>query len=198
MTISMPPSVVGKGQKESAMEKKEKRKKAAGDVDVDFGIGSFNLGGLFKGMERLIDLAAEVKEAGGELRREGEVDLSHLRKGMKAVYGFSVKTMAGGKPVVEQFGNIIKKTPKGPRIEEERAPITDLFDEKDEVRICAEMPGLNEGDIRLDLKDDILEIAAQTGDRKYRKEVLLPVKAKRGNMTSAYRNGILEIRIKKT
>jgi len=173
------------------MEKKEKHKKAEGGFDVDFG-----LGGLFKGVEKLIDLAAELKDAGGALKQEGEVDLSHLRKGMKAVYGFSVKTMDGGKPVVEQFGNI-KKTPKGPRVEEEREPITDLFDEKDEVRICAEMPGLNEGDIKLDLKDDILEITAHTGDRKYCKEVLLPIKAKPENMTFAYRNGILEVKIKK-
>jgi HSP20 family protein len=178
------------------MEKKEKNKKATGDFDVDFGIGGLGLGGLFKGVEKLIDLAAELKDAGGALKKEGEVDLSHLRKGMKAVYGFSVKTMDGGKPVVEQFGNI-KKTPKGPKIEEEREPITDTFDEKDEVRVCAEMPGLDEGDIKLDLKDDILEITAQTGDRKYRKEVLLPVKAKPENMTFAYRNGILEVKIRK-
>ena len=176
------------------MKKEKEKKKAAGGFDVDFGIGG--LGGLFKGVEKLIDLAAGLKDAGGALNKEGEVDLSHLRKGMKAVYGFSVKTMDGGKPVVEQFGNV-KKTPKGPKIEEEREPITDLFDEKDEVRICAEMPGLNEGDIKLDLKDDILEITAQTGDRKYCKEVLLPVKAKPENMTFAYRNGILEVKIKK-
>lgn len=186
------------------MEKKEKHKKAAGGVDIDFGIGG--LSGLFKGVEKLIDLAAELstkggsasggKDAGGALKQEGEIDLSHLKQGMKAVYGFSVKTMDGGKPVIEQFGNI-KKTPKGPKIEEEREPITDLFDEKDELRICAEMPGLNEGDIKLNLRDDILEITAQTGDRKYCKEVLLPVKAKPENMTFAYRNGILEVKIRK-
>lgn len=169
----------------------EKKEKGMGDADLDFGIG-----GLFKGVEKLIDLASDLKEAGGELKKDGEVNLDHLRKGMKAVYGFSVRTMESGKPVVEQFGNI-KKTPKGPEIEEERTPITDVFDEKDEVRICAEMPGLDEGDIKLDLKDDILEIVAQSGDRKYRKEVLLPVKAKPENMMSAYRNGILEVKIKK-
>lgn len=177
------------------MEKKGK-KKADGDADLNLDFGGFGLGGLFKGVEKLIDLAAQVKEAGGALKKEGEVDLSHLRKGMKAVYGFTVKTMDSGKPVVEQFGNI-KKTPQGPKIEEEREPLVDTFDEKDEVRVCAEMPGLNESDIKLDLKDDILDIAAQTGDRKYRKEVLLPLKAKPENMTFAYRNGILEVKIKK-
>jgi len=177
------------------MEKK-KEKKTAADADIDFGIGGLSLGGLFKGVEQLIDLASGLKQAGGELKREGEINLDHLKQGMKAVYGFSVKTMAGGKPVVERFGNV-RKTPKGPKIDEERVPITDIFDEKDEIRICAEMPGLDEKDIGLDLKDDILEIAAQTGERKYRKEVLLPVKAKPENMTSAYRNGVLEVKIRK-
>ena len=176
------------------MEKTKKGKKAAGDFDIDFGAGG--LGGLFKGVEKLINLASELEGAGGEMKKEGEIDLSQLRKGMKAVYGFSVKTAAGGQPVVEEFGNV-KKTPKGPKIEEERAPLTDIFNEKDEIRVCAEMPGLKEDDIKLDLRDDILEIAAQTGDRKYRKELLLPIKVKTKNMTSAYRNGILEIKIKK-
>lgn len=176
------------------MKKNEKRKTA--DANATSNLGDFGLGGLFKGVEKLIDLAATLKEAGGEIQNEGEIGLNHLREGMKAVYGFSVKTMAGGKPVVESFGNI-KKTPHGPKIDEERTPITDLFDEKDEIRVCAEMPGLDEKDIKLDLKDDILEISARTGDRKYRQEVLLPAKANPEDMTFAYRNGVLEVRIKK-
>ena len=179
------------------MKKQEKRKETSGEADLDIGLGNLNMGGLFKGIGQLIELASSLEKAGGELKKEGEIDLSHLRKGMKAVCGFSVTTMAGGRPVVEPFGNV-KKTPKGPKIDEERAPMTDLFDEKDEIRVCAEMPGVSEADIKLDLKDDILDIAAQTGDRKYRKELLLPIKAKMENMSSAYRNGILEIRIKKT
>jgi HSP20 family protein len=102
----------------------------------------------------------------------------------------------GGKPVVESFGNV-KKTPEGPKVEEEREPITDVFDEKDEVRIYAEMPGVNEADIKLDLKEDILDISAQTGDRKYHKEILLPAKVQAGTLTSSYNNGILEIKVKK-
>ena len=169
---------------------REKEKKEEG-LDIDFGIG-----GLFKGIEKLVDLAAELKEAGGEIKKEGEIDLSHLKKGMKGVFGFSIKTAVGGKPIVEPFGNI-KKTPKGPRVEEERGPITDVFDEKDEIRVYAEMPGVSQEDIKLDLKEDILDISAQSGDRKYHKEVLLPAKVKAENLTSSYKNGMLEVVIKK-
>ena len=175
---------------------KEKHKKDEENLDMDFGIGKLSLGGLFKGIEKLVDLAAQVKEAGGEIKKEGEIDLSHLKKGMKGVFGFSVKTATGGKPIVEPFGNI-KKTPKGPKVEEVREPITDVFDEKEEIRVYAEMPGISEENIKLDLKGDILDISAQSGDKKYHKELLLPAKVKPENLTSNYKNGILEVKIKK-
>ena len=174
----------------------EQKRKEKDDLDIDFGIGKLSLGGLFKGIENLVDLAAKLKESGGKISREGEIDLGHLKKGMKGVFGFSVKTAVGGEPVVESFGNV-KKTAKGPAVEEEREPIIDVFDEKDEVRIYAEMPGVNEADIKLDLKEDILDISAQTGDRKYHKEILLPAKVQAGTLTSSYNNGILEIKVKK-
>ena len=170
---------------------REKKKKEKEEIGFDFGIG-----GLFKGIEKLIDLAADLKEAGGEIKKEGEIDLSHLKKGMKGVFGFSVKTMTGGKTVVEPFGNV-KKTPKGPIVEEEREPIIDVFDEKDEIRVYAEMPGVNEEAISLELKGDILELKAVSKDRKYYKEVLLPAKVKPETLTRSYKNGILEVRIHK-
>ncbi|MEI7750838.1 MAG: Hsp20/alpha crystallin family protein [Candidatus Omnitrophota bacterium] len=47
------------------------------------------------------------------------------------------------------------------------------------------------------MKEDILDISARSGDRKYHKEVLLPVKVKAETLTSNYKNGMLEIKIKK-
>ena len=177
---------------------KKKEDKENEDLDIDFGIGklSLGLGGLLNGIGNLVDLAAKLKEAGGEVNKEGEIDLSNLKEGMKGVFGVSVKTAVGGKPIVESFGNV-KKTPEGPKVEEEREPITDVFDEEQEIRIYAEMPGINQEDIKLDLKEDILELSAQTGDRKYHKEILLPAKVKTEAMSFSYHNGILEVRIKK-
>ena len=169
---------------------REKKKKEEG-IGFDFGIG-----GLFKGIEKLVDLAADLKEAGGEIKKEGEIDLSHLKEGMKGVFGFSIKTAVGGKPIVEPFGNI-KRTPKGPKVEEEREPIIDVFDEKEEIKVYAEMPGIDEEAIMVDLKGDILEVKAVSKDRKYHKEILLPAKVKPETLEKSYKNGILEIKIKK-
>ena len=178
-------------------DKKKKDEKNEG-LNIDLGIGKLGLGlgGLLDGIGNLVDLAAKLKDAGGEINKEGEIDFGHLKKGMKGVFGFSVKTAVGGKPVVESFGNV-KKTPEGPKVEEEREPLTDVFDEDDEIQIYAEMPGVNEADIKLDLKEDILDISAQTGDRKYHKEVLLPAKVQADTLVSSYNNGILEIKVKK-
>jgi len=157
--------------------------------------GVFGLGGLFKGIEKLVDLAGKLEGQGG-IAKEGEFKLDQIKKGMKGVYGFTINTAGGGSPKVETFGNI-KKTPEGPKVDEEREPMTDVFDEKDEIVIIAEMPGIEENDLKIDLKEDILEISAVSKTRTYRKELLLPVKAVSENLTHKFKNGVLEIRIKK-
>ena len=172
------------------MEKDNKKEKKD---EADFDL--FGLGGLFKGIEKLVDLAGKLEENGG-IKKEGEINFDHLKKGMKGVYGFTINTAGGGTPKVETFGNI-KKTPEGPKVDEEREPITDIFDEKIELVILAEMPGIEEADINIDLKEDILEISATGKNRKYRKELLLPVKVIKSNLRHKFTNGILEIRIKK-
>ena len=172
------------------MEKdNNKEKKEEANFDL------FGIGGLFKGIEKLVDLAGKLEEKGG-ISKEGEINFDHLRKGMKGVYGFTINTAGGGSPKVETFGNI-RKTPEGPKVDEEREPITDIFDEETEIMIIAEMPGVEQNEIKLDLKEDILEITAVSKTRTYRKELLLPVKTNLENLSHKFTNGILEIRIKK-
>jgi HSP20 family protein len=172
------------------MEKDNKKEEKS-----ESGFDLFGLGGLFGGIEKLIDLAGKLEEKGG-VAKEGTINLDHIKKGMKGVYGFTVNTAGGGTPKVETFGNI-KTTPEGPKVNEEREPITDIFDEKLEIVVIAEMPGIEESDIKIVLKDDILEVSATGKNRIYRKELLLSQKADPSKLQSKFTNGILEIRIKK-
>jgi HSP20 family protein len=162
----------------------------------DSSFDMLGLGGIFKGFEKLVDLAGKLQDQ-NEINKEGEINLDQLKKGMKGVYGFTIKSAAaGGKSTVETFGNI-KKTPEGPKVEAEREPMTDMFDEEDEIVIIAEMPGIEENDVTIDLKGDMLDISAERNTRKYHKELLLPLKVEQEKMKVKYNNGILEIRIKK-
>jgi HSP20 family protein len=169
------------------MTDKEERDK----VEVDFGIGKMSFGGLFKGIGNLIDLASRLGEE--EVERKGQ--LKGLPKGIKGVYGFSVRTLAG-KPVIESFGNI-RETARGPVVEEVREPIVDVIDEEDRILVIAELPGVSENQIRVEVTGDILNLTASDTDRKYAKELLLPGKVKVESLKTSYRNGILEITVEK-
>jgi HSP20 family protein len=117
-------------------------------------------------------------------------------KGAKGIYGFTVKVGLGDEAArVEPFGNIRTDKKTGhPVVEEIREPIVDLFEEKDHLLIVAEMPGISAADVQLEVKDDVLTIAAAKGDKKYRKEVLLPGSYAKGKMRLSSNNGVLEIK----
>ena len=57
--------------------------------------------------------------------------------------------------------------------------MVDVFEEEDHLLVLAELPGIGKDDIKVDLKDDVLTITAERGDKKYRKEVLLPCVSRR-------------------
>jgi HSP20 family protein len=172
-------------------EKKEKKKEEKDDVEIDFGVGKIAFGGVFKGLGNLIDLASKLSEEGVETKGE----IGGLPKGVRGVYGFSIRTLAG-KPIIESFGNI-KDTAKGPVVEEVREPMVDVFDEKDRILVIAELPGVSEDKIKIEVAGDILHLTASGSDRKYAKEILLPGKVKPEPVKTYYKNGILEITLKK-
>lgn len=155
----------------------------------------FGLGGLFKGIGSLLDLVSKMTEEGvEEATRTGEIEV--LGGKLKGIYGFSVRTGLGGKPVIEQFGNI-RETETGAVVTETREPLVDVLDEGERLVVIAELAGIEEKDIHLKVEGDILEIVASSKDRKYQKEVLLPSAVDPESLESSYRNGVLEIRLAK-
>jgi HSP20 family protein len=153
-------------------------------------------GGIFRSLGGFIDLLTKLTEqGGGEWTKSGEV--GEDKKGVKAVYGFSVRVGGGAKPSIEQFGNV-KDDGRKAVVEETREPMVDIFDEDDHLAIVAELPGVDAEDIRYELKDDILNLSAAHGEKKYRKEILLPAAVMARKATSSYRNGIFELNLPKT
>jgi len=89
------------------------------------------------------------------------------------------------------------KIKKDVSVDEVREPLVDIFEETGHILIVAEMPGIEGKDIKIDLKDDILQFSAETKDMKYQKEILLKESFSKDKMTRTYKNGILEIKLMK-
>ena len=178
-----------------AETKDEQKKKDAEEVVVDFGLGKISFGGLFQGIGGLIDLVSKLEEEGKD-GTQHEKEFTSPSGRVNAVYGFSVKTSLGGKPIIEPFGNV-KKTSSGPVVEEERQPLVDVFDEEDHILVIVELPGIEEEQISTTVKGDILTLSAASKERKYYKEVILPGDVNADSLKSKYKNGVLEIRMSK-
>jgi HSP20 family protein len=174
---------------------KQRKKKDDEEVEVNFGLGKISFGGLFEGIGNIIDLVARVEEEGKDETAQERTFTSPSGR-VKAVYGLSIRTNLGGKPTVESFGNV-RKTARGPVVEEEREPLVDIFDEKDHVLIIVELPGVEEEHISAGIRGDILTISASGGERKYYKEVVLPEDIDAGTLQRKYKNGVLELRMSK-
>lgn len=175
------------------MTEPKKDKKIEEDISIDLG-----LGGLFKGLGNFLDLLSdmvETSEETGESTRSGEFKVKGLGDKARGVYGFSVRTGIGGVPHVEHFGNI-RNTQAGPEVAEVREPLVDVFDEAQEIVIAAELPGVGENEIHIDIQDDVLSLET-SGERKYAKEILLPAAVDASSLQKTYKNGILELRLQK-
>ena len=179
--------------------------KREGDLDLGFG-------GVFKGLGDFLEVLSDKMEAfekmdtsgaglrgaprGAPATRTGQFKVKGLGDQAQGVYGLSFRTLADGVPRVERFGNI-RRTEEGPVVADVREPLVDVFNEADEIVLVAEMPGANEEDVSVELHDDVL-VLETTGERKYAREVLLPAAVDAASMQKTFRNGILELKLKKT
>jgi Molecular chaperone (small heat shock protein) len=112
-------------------------------------------------------------------------------------YGIRIYVGPDGVPRIEQFGNI-KKAGRGKVIlSEETEPIVDVMTHGDEVWVVADLPGVDKDKIKVNAAEKKLYIRAEGDKRKYYKEVDLPVEVDPSTAKASYRNGVLEVRIKK-
>ena len=119
-------------------------------------------------------------------------DGSTVRELGPFVYGYSMKIGPDGKPEIREFGNI-KKSLKGPQVKEEREPLVDIVETNHDIRVVAELPGVEKSDIKLHGTEDSLTISVDTPQSKYYKEVMLPAKVRVREAKSTYKNGVLEV-----
>jgi len=172
-----------------------RRRRYPTDRDLFFG----DVDKIFREMEKMMEeefknFTAKVPK--DYVRERKLPDGSTVREWGPFVYGYSMKIGPDGKPEIREFGNI-KKSLRGPEVKEEREPLVDIVETDGEVHVVVELPGVEKGDIKLHGTEGTLTISVDTPQYKYYKEVQLPAKVKVKEATSAYKNGVLEVKIPK-
>ncbi len=164
-----------------------------------FGSGLGDIEAAFKEMEEMMAKQFEnlSKISPEDLAREQTLpDGTQVKSWGPFVYGYSVTVGPDGKPKVTEFGNLKPETSTGkPQVdvEEKREPLADVIPAENEVRVIVELPGVDKEDIKLSGTADKLTISVDTPERKYYKEVELPIKVDIKQATSKYKNGVLDI-----
>ncbi len=116
------------------------------------------------------------------------------------VYGFSVNQRREEGPKIREFGNI----PTSEQIEigdkrylDIRKPLIDILETEDTLHVIAEIPGIEKENILLNATDLILDIKTIDGNPKYSELVELPVKVDPLSARATYKNGVLEVILKR-
>jgi HSP20 family molecular chaperone IbpA len=99
-----------------------------------------------------------------------------------------------GRPHPYRYGDskILKKA-----VWREPAPLIDVFQDKDSIVVVAELKGFRRENIRANAEKQRLVLSAMAQGRKYYKSLNLPKEVIPETMRMAYKNGVLEIRLRK-
>lgn len=136
-------------------------------------------------MERMFKDMQEFEASIGSGQLKGTWDVRPINEpGMKG-YVAHGQFQTGNQPLL---------TSKKDLMEEAREPLTDVFNEKDHVKIYMELPGVDKGDIQLNVTDSAVEVKA----KNFTNTVKLPATDIDHEKASAsYRNGVLEVTVPK-
>jgi len=164
-------------------------------------------GRIFDEMERMMRELDEMfsksfeeleREFPRNLIRERKTDKGYVREFGPIVYGYSIRVGPDGKPIIREFGNVKPgRKPEIVELSEAREPLVDVYEEEEVIKVVAEVPGVEKDDINLNASERKLIISVDTPQRKYYKEVDLPAEVDPKSTKASYKNGVLEVVLKK-
>ncbi|MEM2107719.1 MAG: Hsp20/alpha crystallin family protein [Candidatus Bathyarchaeia archaeon] len=87
--------------------------------------------------------------------------------------------------------NYAKRKWKAPK------PLIDIFQEENWITIVADIAGFNKESLKINVKERKITLSAKSKDRRYYKSLNLPKVVIPNLMCTTYKNGVLEIKLKK-
>jgi HSP20 family protein len=152
---------------------------------------------MFDDRKRFRDILDEIDKIMAEMEREIEESIRNFFKfegegeyfNKPFIYGFSMTLNPEGVPVFRTFGNL------KPGLRGYREPISDqiLDEQRSELKLVVELPGVEKSDIDIQALEDSVTISAERGDRKYKAEIPLRAKVDPTKAKASFQNGVLEV-----
>ncbi len=147
------------------------------------------------GLADLITLLVDLDKA-GDLPHRGRRE----KNGVVVEYSVGRRTAAEGRreppPAEPAQPRPAQRTAKRTGIEIVE-PVTDIYDEANEMVLLFELPGVDLAGTNCTLDGDILSLDARSDTRHYRKEVLIEARLASDPPKLRLHNGVLEVRLKK-
>ncbi|MEM0982461.1 MAG: hypothetical protein AAGI17_00770 [Planctomycetota bacterium] len=164
-----------------------------------------NLGGILEGLSSLLGSLGDLAEKGEQLEHLKNLQDSKGRD-VTVRSSFKFGTLedrakqaghGGGPTTPEPFRKTGPTKVGRADVSEAREPEVEIFDEGDGILLIAEMPGIAEEHIAVEIEGDILTLTATSETKRYHAEIVLP-REPEGDETPiaiAGRNGVFEIQI---
>jgi HSP20 family protein len=139
-------------------------------------------------MKKMFREIEDIEEAIKTGKLEGEWDIKPIEEPGVKGYIAKGRFQYGDKAAQKTF-----ELPQNLQ-EEAREPLTDVFQDKDNVKLYIELPGVEKKDIQLNVSKD----GAEVKTKKFQKEIDLPtVELEFNKAKTSYKNGVLEVTIPK-
>ncbi len=145
---------------------------------------------IYDELERLGDLIDETMQ---KAFKSSSKDDQTKRNSFRS---YSVKLDPDGKQRFRKYDNQQHGQTESEIIDDPE-PLVDIIEEKDTVVILAAIPGVKKDDIDLRLTENNLTFSVDSDDFEWYDELKLPARVNPKEARALYKNGVLEIKVKK-
>jgi HSP20 family protein len=126
------------------------------------------------------------------------IDFNNIEPGITFIYGDEIYIDSNRNPNFQEFRNYPRElSDEKQPIQEKTEPLIDIIKRNKDISITVEIPNVEKKDIDLRTTENNLEIKVDKPDQQFHRNVVLPCKVKPKTTKATYKNGVLDVIIKR-
>lgn len=145
---------------------------------------------IYEELERLGDLVDKTVQKAFETSSEKPL-VNRTR-----IKGFCIKIFPDGKPMIKEI-NKPRSRQKKTKVNEELEPLFDLIEDAETIIVLASLPGVKRDALHLCTTETRLTFSVDTPNLRCHKELKFPARVDPKSAHAVYKNGVLQVKLKK-